>query len=59
MIIHPLMLGNHHQYFKDGILIELTHKSKPSNVLAAGGRYEHYFQSTTYEILTWCPDTTQ
>ncbi|KAG2024094.1 STE/STE20/YSK protein kinase [Coprinopsis cinerea AmutBmut pab1-1] len=40
MIIHPLMLGNHHQYFKDGILIELTHKSKPSNVLAAGGRYD-------------------
>ncbi|TFK23737.1 other/PEK/GCN2 protein kinase [Coprinopsis marcescibilis] len=40
IVIHPLMLGNHHSHFKDGVLVELTHKSKPSNVLAAGGRYD-------------------
>lgn len=39
--IHPLMLGSQHNYFKDGMILEVVHKSKPSNVLAAGGRYDN------------------
>lgn len=39
--VHPLMLGAHHALFKDGILVDVTHRNKPSNVLAAGGRFDH------------------
>ncbi|KAJ7668466.1 kinase-like domain-containing protein [Mycena polygramma] len=37
---HPLMLGNHHSHFKDGVLIEVVRKNKRADVLAAGGRYD-------------------
>ncbi|KIL60768.1 hypothetical protein M378DRAFT_906708 [Amanita muscaria Koide BX008] len=37
---HPLMLGGHLQYFKDGVIVEVVRKNKPAEVLAAGGRYE-------------------
>ncbi|KAJ2913179.1 hypothetical protein MD484_g7237, partial [Candolleomyces efflorescens] len=39
--IHPLMVGSHHNHFKDGIIFEVVHRLKPSNVLAAGGRYDN------------------
>lgn len=39
ILFHPLMLGSHHNHFKDGILIEVARKNKRSDVLAAGGRY--------------------
>jgi len=37
---HPLMLGNHLQYFKDGVIIEVVRRNKPGDVLAMGGRYD-------------------
>ncbi|KAJ7702683.1 kinase-like domain-containing protein [Mycena rosella] len=37
---HPLMLGNHHAHFKDGVLIEVVRKNKRMDILAAGGRYD-------------------
>jgi len=37
---HPLMLGNHHSHFKDGVLVEVVRKNKRMDVLAAGGRYD-------------------
>ncbi|KAJ7760657.1 kinase-like domain-containing protein [Mycena maculata] len=36
----PLMLGNHHTHFKDGVLVEVVRKNKRTDVLAAGGRYD-------------------
>ncbi|KAJ7432513.1 kinase-like domain-containing protein [Mycena galericulata] len=36
----PLMLGNHHTHFKDGLLVEVVRKNKRMDVLAAGGRYD-------------------
>ncbi|KAJ6518529.1 kinase-like domain-containing protein [Mycena vulgaris] len=38
--IRPLMLGNHHAHFKDGVLVEVVRKNKRMDVLAAGGRYD-------------------
>jgi hypothetical protein len=38
IIFHPLMLGNHHAHFKDGILVEVVRRNKRTDVLAAGGR---------------------
>ncbi|KAJ7101250.1 kinase-like domain-containing protein [Mycena belliarum] len=37
---HPLMLGNHHAHFNDGVLVEVVRKNKRTDVLAAGGRYD-------------------
>ncbi|KAJ6593628.1 kinase-like domain-containing protein [Mycena capillaripes] len=37
---HPLMLGNHHSRFKNGVLVEVVRKNKRMDVLAAGGRYD-------------------
>lgn len=34
----PLMLGNHHAHFKNGVLVEVVRKNKRTDVLAAGGR---------------------
>ncbi|KAJ7186042.1 hypothetical protein C8R46DRAFT_937688 [Mycena filopes] len=36
----PLMLGNHHAHFKNGVLVEVVRKNKRTDVLAAGGRYD-------------------
>ncbi|KAG6856809.1 hypothetical protein H0H87_000506 [Tephrocybe sp. NHM501043] len=41
IMFHPLMLGSHHTHFQDGILIEVVRKNKHTDVLAAGGRYNH------------------
>ncbi|KAK2467467.1 hypothetical protein APHAL10511_000322 [Amanita phalloides] len=37
---HPLMLGNHLQLFKDGVIVDVIRKNKPTESLATGGRYE-------------------
>jgi len=36
---HPLMLGSHLQLFKDGVIVDVVRKNKPTDVLASGGRY--------------------
>ncbi|KAG6888787.1 hypothetical protein C0992_007517 [Termitomyces sp. T32_za158] len=41
ILFHPLMLGSHHANFKGGILVEVVRKNRRSDVLAAGGRYDH------------------
>ncbi|GLB36853.1 putative anticodon binding domain of tRNAs [Lyophyllum shimeji] len=41
ILFHPLMLGNHHVHFRDGVLVEVVRKNKRSDVLAAGGRYDN------------------
>ncbi|KAG5719281.1 Serine/threonine-protein kinase gcn2 [Termitomyces sp. T112] len=41
ILFRPLMLGNQNTYFKDGILVEVVRKNRYSDVLAAGGRYDH------------------
>ncbi|KAJ7163895.1 kinase-like domain-containing protein [Mycena crocata] len=54
---HPLMLGNHHAHFKDGVLIEVVRKNKRTDVLAAGGRYDGliYAQTTPgHKLETIC-----
>lgn len=38
IFFHPLMLGNHNTYFKDGIVVEVVRRNKQGDVLAAGGR---------------------
>ncbi|KAJ7220218.1 kinase-like domain-containing protein [Mycena pura] len=40
ILFHPLMLGNHHAHFNDGVLVEVVRKNKMIDVLAAGGRYD-------------------
>lgn len=39
ILFHPLMLGTHHNHFKDGILVEVVRRNKRTDVLAAGGRW--------------------
>jgi eukaryotic translation initiation factor 2-alpha kinase 4 len=36
--IRPLMLGSHHEHFKDGVRFEVVRRNKRFDVLAAGGR---------------------
>ena len=38
IFFHPLMLGSHHTHFKDGVMVEVVRRNKPTDVLAAGGR---------------------
>ncbi|KAJ7874765.1 kinase-like domain-containing protein [Mycena olivaceomarginata] len=45
VLFYPLMLGNHHSNFKDGVLVEVVRKNKRMDVLAAGGRYEALLNS--------------
>ncbi|KAF8625130.1 hypothetical protein AX15_005537 [Amanita polypyramis BW_CC] len=37
---HPLMLGGHLHLFKDGVVVDVVRKNKPTDILASGGRYE-------------------
>lgn len=39
IFFRPLMVGSHHVHFKDGVLVEVVKRDKPTDVLAAGGRY--------------------
>ncbi|KII86233.1 hypothetical protein PLICRDRAFT_114396 [Plicaturopsis crispa FD-325 SS-3] len=41
IFFHPLMLGKHHTHFKDGVRFELVKRSKRTDVLVAGGRYDN------------------
>lgn len=38
IFFRPLMVGSHHVHFKDGVLVEVVKRDKPTDVLAAGGR---------------------
>lgn len=38
ILFRPLMLGNYHTHFKDGILFEVVKRNKRTDILAAGGR---------------------
>nr|GAT55219.1 predicted protein [Mycena chlorophos] len=40
IVFHPLMLGSYLTHFNDGVIIEVVRKNKPTDVLAAGGRYD-------------------
>ncbi|KDQ25175.1 hypothetical protein PLEOSDRAFT_1066383 [Pleurotus ostreatus PC15] len=46
IFFHPLMLGAHHTHFKNGVLVEVVRKSKRTDVLAAGGRYDDLITQT-------------
>jgi len=37
---HPLMIGSHTSYFKDGVCFEVVRRNKRTDLLAAGGRYD-------------------
>jgi len=37
---HPLMISSHNAYFKGGVCFEVVRRSKRSDILAAGGRYD-------------------
>ncbi|PFH46932.1 hypothetical protein AMATHDRAFT_7250 [Amanita thiersii Skay4041] len=37
---HPLMLGSNTMLFRDGVIVVVVRKNKPSDVLAVGGRYD-------------------
>lgn len=39
LLFHPLIVGSHNEYFKDGVLVEVVRRTKRTDVLAAGGRY--------------------
>ncbi|KDR70022.1 hypothetical protein GALMADRAFT_255390 [Galerina marginata CBS 339.88] len=41
IFFHPLMLGSHHTHFKDGVMVEVVRRNKPTDLLAAGGRYDN------------------
>lgn len=38
IFFHPLMWGQHHSHFKDGVRIEVVRRTKRLDVLAAAGR---------------------
>lgn len=38
IFFHPLMWGQHHAHFKDGVRIEVVRRTKRLDVLAAAGR---------------------
>ncbi|KAJ3758340.1 kinase-like domain-containing protein [Lentinula raphanica] len=37
----PLMLGSYFTHFKNGVLVEVAKKSRRTDILAAGGRYDN------------------
>jgi eukaryotic translation initiation factor 2-alpha kinase 4 len=38
---HPLMIGAHNAYFKDGVCFDVVRRNKRNDILAAGGRYDN------------------
>ena len=38
IFFRPLMLGSHNTHLKDGIIVEVVRRNKPTDILAAGGR---------------------
>ncbi|KAF5357565.1 hypothetical protein D9757_013020 [Collybiopsis confluens] len=43
----PLMLGSYFTHFKSGILVEVAKKSRRTDILAAGGRYDNLINQFT------------
>ncbi|PCH37122.1 Serine/threonine-protein kinase [Wolfiporia cocos MD-104 SS10] len=41
ILFNPLMMNNRNPYFKDGVYFEVVRRNKRSDILAAGGRYDH------------------
>ncbi|KAL5519904.1 hypothetical protein ACEPAG_1564 [Sanghuangporus baumii] len=39
--VQPLMVGRRHEFFKDGVGIEVVNPTKRADILAVGGRYDH------------------
>ncbi|KAF7974176.1 hypothetical protein HWV62_13309 [Athelia sp. TMB] len=44
---HPLMWGQHHSHFKDGIRIEVVRRARRLDVLAVAGRYDDLISKHT------------
>lgn len=55
IVIHPLMLGSHLSTYKDGVIVEVVHNTKPSNILAAGGRYDHLISRHSLKSIPSAP----
>jgi eukaryotic translation initiation factor 2-alpha kinase 4 len=49
LFIRPLFLSREFSSFEDGVVIGVVKKSKPSDILAFGGRYNHLI--TQYAVL--------
>ncbi|KAJ4467220.1 kinase-like domain-containing protein [Lentinula aciculospora] len=47
IFFRPLMLGSCFTHFKDGVLIEVAKKSRRTDILAAGGRYDNLINQFT------------
>ncbi|KAF9065023.1 kinase-like domain-containing protein [Rhodocollybia butyracea] len=47
IFFQPLMLGSYFTHFKDGVLVEVAKKSRRSDILAAGGRYDNLINQFT------------
>ncbi|KIK54868.1 hypothetical protein GYMLUDRAFT_206162 [Collybiopsis luxurians FD-317 M1] len=43
----PLMLGSYFTHFKSGVLVEVAKKSRRTDILAAGGRYDNLISQFT------------
>ncbi|KAI0029609.1 kinase-like domain-containing protein [Vararia minispora EC-137] len=41
LYFHPLMIGAHTAYFKEGVCFEVVRRNKRSDILGVGGRYDH------------------
>ncbi|KAI0320013.1 hypothetical protein OF83DRAFT_1275377 [Amylostereum chailletii] len=41
IVFHPLMIGGHNAYFKEGVCFEVVKRNKRGDILAAGGRYDN------------------
>lgn len=38
ILLHPLMIGSHNAYFKNGVCFEVVRRNKRGDILAVGGR---------------------
>ncbi|KAJ4467716.1 kinase-like domain-containing protein [Lentinula edodes] len=47
IFFRPLMLGSYFTHFKDGVLVEVAKKSRRTDILAAGGRYDNLINQFT------------
>ncbi|KAJ3727200.1 kinase-like domain-containing protein [Lentinula guzmanii] len=47
IFFRPLMLGSYFTHFRSGVLVEVAKKSKRTDILAAGGRYDYLINQFT------------
>lgn len=47
ILFNPLMMSNRNPYFKDGVCFEVVRRTKHSDILAAGGRYDNVITRLT------------